>query len=431
MARFLNPLDIANRACQQCGVKRITSFTDGSQQAAEFNFNYDKLRDSELRRNTWTFATKLAALRPVSTASMTLVPAVWSAIVPYAAGSIVDDGFGNFWSTSIVSNLGNQPGSLADTTWEIWFGPRVVQPYSQFVDDTSETNTYYAGEVVYTTDSQGHYFVFVSTQNSNGFVPTSPAIYDPTVSYMQGNVVSFAGWDYISLFNWNLNNEPDLTPQPWQSTITYALAATVLGIDGKIYYSTISSNVGNNPTGGVGWATYGILGAWAPNFNASTISLGWTRLAATLAQLNVTYPLGCGPIEQTTTRNIYQLPNGFLRLAPQSPKSGSTSYLGAPSGYGYLDWEVQDGYIVTEGGEAIILRFVADVQQVSKFDPMFCEGLAARMGFETVERLTDAAVKRQVLSRIYQEFMSDARQVNGIEDGAVEPPIDDYISARA
>ena len=57
---FVSPVDIANRACQHIGAKRITAFTDDVVQATELGFVYDKLRRRELRRNVWGFSIRRA-----------------------------------------------------------------------------------------------------------------------------------------------------------------------------------------------------------------------------------------------------------------------------------------------------------------------------------------------------------------------------------
>jgi hypothetical protein len=78
----------------------------------------------------------------------------------------------------------------------------------------------------------------------------------------------------------------------------------------------------------------------------------------------------------------------------------------------------------------IVFRFVADVQDVAQMDPMFCEGLGARIGLEICEPLTQSDSKLNVISQIYKTFMSEARAENGIEEGTEELPLDDFISCR-
>lgn len=49
-------VEIANRALQNLGAKRITSLTDDSVQARAVNACFDTLRQSELRKHPWNFA---------------------------------------------------------------------------------------------------------------------------------------------------------------------------------------------------------------------------------------------------------------------------------------------------------------------------------------------------------------------------------------
>jgi hypothetical protein len=107
------------------------------------------------------------------------------------------------------------------------------------------------------------------------------------------------------------------------------------------------------------------------------------------------------------------------------------SYLGSPSGLPYDDWIFEGDFITTTDSPVIILRFVADIQDVSLMDPMFCEGLGARIGLEICEPLTQSDSKLGTISQIYKTFMGEARAINGIETGTVEPPLDDYISCRS
>ena len=74
--------------------------------------------------------------------------------------------------------------------------------------------------------------------------------------------------------------------------------------------------------------------------------------------------------------------------------------------------------------------FVADVQDVSDFDTMFCEGLATRCALAVVEAITNSTAKNQVLAGEYQKFMNAAKLSNAILIGAEEPPLDDWIACR-
>jgi hypothetical protein len=78
----------------------------------------------------------------------------------------------------------------------------------------------------------------------------------------------------------------------------------------------------------------------------------------------------------------------------------------------------------------ILLRFVADVTLVDTMDPMFCEGLACSLAIAVCERITQSTEKWNKCTAEYRRIMGEARIVNGIETGPVQPPQDDYITAR-
>jgi len=127
---------------------------------------------------------------------------------------------------------------------------------------------------------------------------------------------------------------------------------------------------------------------------------------------------------------VFHLPSGFLRRAPQDPRAGAVSYLGAPSGLPYDDWELENDLIKTAESGPIMLRFVTDMVDVTRMHAMFCEGLAARLALEVCEALTQSATKLGVIAKQYSTFMSEARLVNAIEIGADEPPEDDWVTCR-
>jgi hypothetical protein len=65
----------------------------------------------------------------------------------------------------------------------------------------------------------------------------------------------------------------------------------------------------------------------------------------------------------SSSRNIFQLPNGFIREAPQAPRAGSTLFLGAPGALAYTDWERGGNYLLSTNTGPIVYRFAADVER--------------------------------------------------------------------
>ncbi len=86
--------------------------------------------------------------------------------------------------------------------------------------------------------------------------------------------------------------------------------------------------------------------------------------------------------------------------------------------------------MVTPDVGPIMLRFVADMVDVTRMHAMFCEGLGARLALEVCETLTQSSAKVATIAKEYQTFMSEARLVNAIEIGAEEPPEDDWVTCR-
>jgi hypothetical protein len=447
---FRTAEDIANLALQIVGATRIQSLAEGSRNAAEVAACYDKLRDAELRRHLWRFATRVCPLCPVDTSTMLLVPPVWSASTTYFPGAIVMDSLGNWWMTGVDNNLGNQPGSDTDFTWEIYFGPMTAEAYQAPGSSTISGRGYFSSQVVYKTDGFGNVRVFNSLTTSNTDGPDVPISWSPTATYAAGQVVFGGdGWYYMSLFDLNTGTAPTqvislqwwsgtgptlpFARKPWQIGITYAAGDTAGALDGLIYQSNASGNVGYNPTSSpTKWTPVGRKNAWTPCFIGGLGADTWHLLNATLAPLNLIYPIGTGPLSQSSSRNIYRLPNGWLREAPQDPKAGSASFLGAPTGRQYNDWTYQGDYFTTgDASSPILYRFVADVQQVPKMDPLFCKALAASIATIICEPLTQSNGKLQMAASEYARALDDAGTVDGIERGPTEPPIDDWIATRA
>lgn len=434
MTAFLNPVDIANRALQHCGANRIDAslgFSENSRNSAETYFVYDKLRRAELRRNVWRFAIRDFLLRPIDTTFMLLSPAMWVSTVTYFVGSIVSDQSGNLWISNTPNNLGNDP--LLTNAWDSYFGPMAVGPYDSSL-------SYVSGELVYTTDGDGKNRVYLSLLNGNTDAPSTATAWDATVTYKKNDVVTRSSVAYMSRVDLNLNNDPATTAfADWSSASTYFIGDKVSGSDGSVYQSVTNNNTNNDPVADIGtnWTNTGVLCKWNQTFVGGSGSVNWRQIGGTefpngvtLSELNILYPIGTGPVSQADSWNIFRLPAGFLRKAPRDPKSGSVSWIGAPTNLVYDDWTFQGHYIKSRETNSITLRFIADVIDVQHMDDMFCEGLAARIALEVCETLTQSIEKLGGIKKMYDEFMTDARTVNAIEVGSEEPPLDDFIACR-
>lgn len=422
---FLDSLDIANAALQLCGVDQIAIPTEDSKANKETAFAYDKLRRPELRRNVWRFSIRKAVLRAVDADTMILAPTLYDATVMYLPGAIVSDANGMLWSSQEEDNLGNIPGDT--NVWDAYFGPLTISPYDADV-------SYHAGELVYKPGTNlGSYTIFQSLENANDDTPDVATAWSATVTYHGNAIVSHGGFRWRSLIEVNLGITPAVGPAAWAAATTYSIGQTVTASDDFIYSSTTNANIGNNPVtnGGANWTNTGVATAWARTPVIPVSARSWRVILATMTVLTFPYPIGSGPSSQTGTLNVYRLPAGFLKMAPQDPKAGSISALGAPSGHIYDDWNLEGNYLISGDNGPLIVRFAADVTKVQDMDDMFCKGLACTIAAQICIPLTQSGAKLQTIASEYKLFMSEARTVNSIELGPVEPDLDDYIQCRA
>tara|TARA_R110000868_G_scaffold24342_2_gene96278 strand:+ start:5893 stop:7173 length:1281 start_codon:yes stop_codon:yes gene_type:complete len=421
---FTTSLEVINRAMQQLGADRIYTIDENSKNASEARFVYDKNREAELRRNIWPFATRRAVLRPIDVDTLLVVPPTWVSTTSYTHGSVVNY-LGMYWWTDVAVTVGDVPGT--SDVWQSYFGPLTAQPFD------AETE-WFANELVYVTDDFGRTAVYCSLSNNNENDPAVPGEWDTTVSYQLGQVVDRSGFYYLNLVPVNLGNDPLDSPVPYNAETTYAAGDTVGAIDGKIYTSVQAGNIGHPPTtdDGTWWVTDNRLLLWTSQFSAPIGNTEWTLLRdATVTNLLLGYPIGTGPLRDDTTLNVYRLPNGWLREAPQNPRQGSYSYLGVPSAPWSNAWTYEGNYLIAPYYPGPInYRFIANVTNVPRMDAMFCEGLAARIAFDLCETITQSNSKKVTLDAVYARYMSEARILGAIEVGPIEPEEDLYITCR-
>ena len=363
----------------------------------------------------------------------------WVNVTAYTVGQVVAYTDGNYYASLINGNTGNIPPSTIGTAWVL------IAPLSLITSIYPSTTS----NVPYNQSTPVIEWDIGTTYSAGAFVTFNNRVYVSLVTntgqfpYITNSVYwarLTGATAYMSLFNLNINNNPASTPAAWSSTTTYTNGALVAATDGFNYLSLQNSNLNNNPANGVSptWWSQQTLTAWtSTGFTVGPGNQQWLQIGGCNAPTDVAlipespiYPVGSGPVSQFGTFNIFRLPAGFIRLAPQDPKAGSFSWEGAPSGLAYKDWVLNGDYIVTRNPDPIPLRFQADVQDVSKFDDMFCFGVARRIALEIASQLTQSPEVVRENAAAYREFMGEGRTVSGVESGPTEPPLDDYIACR-
>jgi hypothetical protein len=244
-------------------------------------------------------------------------------------------------------NLNLEPGTSAG--WDLYFGPLTAALYDS-------TITYAAGEIVYTTPGDGTNRAYLSLQSATRTIPRPRRQMGRHRHLPQERCRDPLGVTYMSLIDLNTNNTPSAAPQLWDAVTSYSIGNQVGASDGVIYTSLTNANLNNDPVtdGGTNWTNTGVLNPWTRTFVGGAGSIKWRQIGGaefpsgvTLTTFDPLYPLGAGPSSQASSRNVFHLPAGYLKQAPQDPKAGSTSWLGSPTNRGYDDWDFQDAYLVS------------------------------------------------------------------------------------
>lgn len=330
----------------------------------------------------------------------------------------------------------------------------------------TDTNTvfqgYQPGELVYLPVGNSGYAVFQCIKATTES-PLMADAWDNDHVYQAGQIAAFPGGGiftlgesgsplsssdvlgttaYISLTNVNIGNQPDQTntgsiwPQ-WNINTTWAVGTEVFASDSQLYVCTVQSHGadginGQNPVldyPNAFWQPQGMyINMWAPVTVPMALSNSWQLINVQLVPISLVWPYGTGPAEDVTSQNVYRLPSNWLREAPEEPKSGLTPWLGGPTGEFQKDWVFEGDYMITRQSQPVLMRFVADVQDVTRFDAMFAEALSLNLAIATGGTIDNDQGTRPQSD--YRRLVQDARQVNAIEIGPVTPPDDQLISVR-
>lgn len=440
MATFQSPVDISNRGLDHVGGRAITSFADGSRNAAKAAEVYDKLRQAELRSHLWVFATRKARLRAISASTMEFVPAAWVSSTSYLIGDVVLYN-GRFYialqgSTGVAPVDANGGGNYI---WDCYYGPLTVDAWQAPGTPTpaAGANGYAAGELCYLAPGNGSVSIFLSLVDNNTDDPLAAADWVSTTTYMLGQIVEGSnGTLYQSNVSLNTGNDPTIVTaaSAWSQLTTYAVGAQVYYTDGMIYTSNTGSNLGNTPgpTSTYWTATNMWGGTWRTIISPQPVASSnkWHFVAGTLMPLNILFPMGTGPVEDTASLNVFMLPSGYLHQAPQEEAlGGQWAWLGSRSGPTPRDWVMQGRYILA-GESLITCRFISDFQNVTMMDPLFCEAFGAKIGDALCETVTQDPQKRMVCKQVYKDAIGDAMAINAIEVGPVTQEENLYMTVR-
>lgn len=112
--------------------------------------------------------------------------------------------------------------------------------------------------------------------------------------------------------------------------------------------------------------------------------------------------------------NSFQLPSDFLRLVQVNDTFVDPSL----NDYRQDDdsaYRIEAGTIYTDFDAPLKLRYVRDITDPGRFDPLFVEAIAGKLAYEACEAITQNSGKREQANQDYVMAKRDAYKVNAIE----------------
>lgn len=204
--------------------------------------------------------------------------------------------------------------------------------------------------------------------------------------------------------NWQEFTGPSVC-NPWSATISYFVGELVSS-GSSVYLSLVSGNT----------AILSVTTAW--------------HLVQGAIHASLFIPFPVANSTNSALRNIFPIPDNFLRIAPQDPKAPGNAYSATSAGMQYSDYSLEREWLLSAATDPIIFRYVMNAQFVRWYDPLFCEMVAARMAYDLCEMITGSAQKKQLMTQTYGRYLSDAQQTNAVESGTTEPADDEWSSLR-
>lgn len=116
--------------------------------------------------------------------------------------------------------------------------------------------------------------------------------------------------------------------------------------------------------------------------------------------------------------NRYSLPNDYIRLL-RDDESGVR-----------VDWKLEGGYIVTKDAAPLEIRYIARIEDPTKFDALFVPVFELKLAVATCKEITGSnSLKNDLYNELGNE-MSEAKKWGAIEKGGQDQPEDDWLLAR-
>lgn len=124
----------------------------------------------------------------------------------------------------------------------------------------------------------------------------------------------------------------------------------------------------------------------------------------------------------------YTTPSDYLRHAPRDPHERAM----------FAELLTEGNKLLTDSGTTLDLRYVSDLSVLPAgftdkeelFHPLFANAVSMRLAAEIAEELVGSSAKLDRVESAYVKFVSDARRIDAIENGPIEPEVDEFVAVR-
>lgn len=126
----------------------------------------------------------------------------------------------------------------------------------------------------------------------------------------------------------------------------------------------------------------------------------------------------------------YQLPPDYIKMVQVGDvfdTPGLSDFINSDTAM----WHVEGKTIATDLPAPLNVRYIADITDVSLWEPQFVEAMASKLGYDGAYRITGSDSRQQACGMDYKAALRDAVLADMLEDPPESLPDSTWMLARA
>ena len=128
--------------------------------------------------------------------------------------------------------------------------------------------------------------------------------------------------------------------------------------------------------------------------------------------------------------SAYDLPSDFIKLLNVESSTQTVSVYGASNNTPQnIEYKLEGGQILCDETDALNIRYVSRLTDMTRYDPTMIEALATLYAAEACMSLREDSGLRDQLMREYEHILFEAKRNDGLDDDMYDFPTDDWIIA--